>query len=138
MEQFLSIIQWLLPSGGIGALLLWLTSRTLRQARESREVHDAYKTMYEDVRQTLTQQSNEYQELVQRCAHLERAVLRIGACSHYPHCPVVHELRNTKRGYTPDIRKLLRKHEPTAVAEADNRSSTGRDADVVSAGGEPP
>ena len=52
-DSLLNILQWLLPTGSVGAVVVWLTSKTLRQAHTAKQVHDTYKAMYEDVRGTL-------------------------------------------------------------------------------------
>lgn len=115
MEQFLSLLQWLLPSGGIGMLLAWLTSRTIRRSREDQAQHDAYRTMYGELRETLIQLNNDNQQLYMEVAHLKRALLRVHTCTHLRTCPVRRELRKPtgERG-TADLRDLIRQHEPSA------------------------
>ena len=53
IDSLITLLQWLLPTGSVGAVIVWLTSKTLRQARTAKEVHDTYKAMYEDVQGTL-------------------------------------------------------------------------------------
>lgn len=138
MEQYLSLIQWLLPSGGIGALLLWLTSRSLRQSRENREVHDAYKVMYEDLKTTVTRLNSENSKLFEIIAGMERAIMRTNVCAHRGACPVRHELRKSQGGYIPDLRSLLREHEPPDALETELRKPPQRDLDALDPADEPP
>jgi hypothetical protein len=49
MEWIQHVLEWLVPAGGLGSVAVWLTSRTLRHLRTAKEVHDTYKTVYEDV-----------------------------------------------------------------------------------------
>ena len=52
-ETISNLLQWLIPSGSLATVLVWLTSKTLRTLRETKEIHDTYKVMYEDVKVTL-------------------------------------------------------------------------------------
>ncbi len=45
IDSLITLLQWLLPTGSVGAVIVWLTSKTLRQARTAKEVHDTYKAM---------------------------------------------------------------------------------------------
>lgn len=122
-DTILNILQWLIPSGGLGVAIGWLTSRTLRQARTSKEVHDAYRTMYEDVRATLIQLQDDNRELHLAVARLNKAVYATARCAYRVTCPVRHELR---------------KQESKQVAGAGTNLSAGsrrpRDADLDGSG----
>ena len=48
-ETIINLLQWLIPSGGFGAVIVWLTNKNLRNLRMTKEVHDTYKTMFIDV-----------------------------------------------------------------------------------------
>lgn len=113
MEQYLSLLQWLLPSGGIGMLLAWLTSRSIRRSRAEQAQHDAYRTMYGELRETLIQLNNDNQHLYVEVAHLKRALLRVQTCTYSRSCPVRRELRKPTHGGA-DLRELLREHEPSS------------------------
>lgn len=55
METLLQILQWAIPSGGIGAAIAWLVNRKAVSAKAAKAVHDTYKTMYEDISQLLVE-----------------------------------------------------------------------------------
>lgn len=99
-EHLLTLIQWLIPSGGVGALLVWLTSRTIRSARTAKEVHDTYKQMYEDVQRTLIDLQHKNSQLYATLSRLEQAVSRATLCRYYgAACPLRSELQ--KHGAQP-------------------------------------
>lgn len=52
-ETIMEIIQWAIPSGGIGAAIAWIMNRKAAAAKEAKSVHDTYKLMYEDVSREL-------------------------------------------------------------------------------------
>lgn len=92
-ETLSNLLQWLIPSGGLGAVVVWLTNKTLRNLRTSKEVHDTYKQMYQDVQQTLIDIQDENKKLYRVISRLERAVSKVPLCRHYPNCPVNIELQ---------------------------------------------
>ncbi|MDR1454107.1 MAG: hypothetical protein LBJ01_00490 [Tannerella sp.] len=101
MEWLQPVLEWLVPAGGLGSLAVWLTSRTLRtlrQLRTSKEIHDTYKLMYEDV-------SKEVRGLRQAVGRLERAISRASTCRYYGSCPVASGLREQQDGAEPAGRK---------------------------------
>jgi hypothetical protein len=107
MDWVMEILQWVIPAGGIGSVLVWLTSRTLRQLRKSKEIHDTYKSMYQDISETLCHLSattkdlrDENENLRRGFTRLERAVTRAINCRHYNDCPVRAELQKHPDGKT--------------------------------------
>ena len=46
-ETIFQILQWAIPSGGIGAAIAWIANRRLRTVEEKKKVEDTYK---QDVR----------------------------------------------------------------------------------------
>ena len=94
-ETIVSIIQWLVPSGGFGAVIIWLTSKTIRNTRRQKEIHDTYKIMYEDTQNTLLRILDENKKLSYMVLRMERAINRISACSFAASyaCPVSAELQ---------------------------------------------
>lgn len=99
-------MQWALPSGGIGAAIAWIANRNVRRATNAKMVHDAYKTMYEDVSALLMKNQQKYEELnttmcdltsehdrTRRALNrLSRAIEAIQICPHRDTCPVSSEL----------------------------------------------
>ena len=65
-----NLLQWLIPSGGLGAVLVWLTNKTLRNLRTTKEVHDTYKLLYENIRETLIELQNENNKLYKSISRL--------------------------------------------------------------------
>ena len=75
-ETITTILQWLIPSGSLATVVVWLTNKTLRNLRATKEIHDTYKVMYEDVKVTLITMSNEYNKLYTVVVRLEHAISR--------------------------------------------------------------
>ncbi|MGL5894834.1 MAG: hypothetical protein ACRCZM_09525 [Bacteroidales bacterium] len=95
MDNVWTLLMFALPSGFIGSIIGWLTSRRSRVAQTNKEEHDIYKQMYNDVKESVRQQKKEYEEIYARLAQLERAVRSIQGCEHYHACPVKRELRSS-------------------------------------------
>lgn len=96
-ETIITILQWLIPSGSLATVIIWLTNKTLRNARTNKEVHDTYKLMYEDVKRTLIELKNENKNLYRAFARLERAVSKASTCNHYDVCPIRDELQQQQK-----------------------------------------
>lgn len=106
MDIVLQILQWAIPSGGIGAAIAWIVNRKARSAKVAKEVHDTYKTMYEDVSHLLLETQKKYEETIQRIDdlgtenirikrgldRLSRAIEAIQTCPYRASCPVYREL----------------------------------------------
>lgn len=99
------IAQWLVPAGGLGAVAVWLTSWVIRNTRTAKEVHDTYKTMYEDIQGTLIELQNENKKLYKAVSKLERAVSKATTCRYFADCPMRGELQEQTDG-TNDYRPL--------------------------------
>ena len=78
MDNITTFLQWLVPV--LGTAIVWLTNRTLRNTRTVKEVHDTYKTMYEDQQKTLIELQNENGSLYQEVSRLKQVVLRASEC----------------------------------------------------------
>lgn len=147
-ESMITLLQWLIPSGGIGAVIVWLTNKTLRNLRTAKEVHDTYKAMYEDVNSTLVDirkenqnlyqitciQREENEKLYKAIASLERALSRAASCRHWDSCPIRPELRKQEGGGANLALAKLRQHRnrsPSADCERDP-GIEGADADIPS------
>ena len=111
MAEILNILQWVIPSGGIGAAIAWLVHRKVLNARDAKTIHDTYKKMYEDVSEHLTKINEKYEklqdeinrlretndELERQVKALKRAMQTIRRCKYYDQCPVRDELRDGKK-----------------------------------------
>jgi len=109
-ETLLNILQWAVPSGGIGAAVAWIVNRGAHQARQARDVHDTYKTMYQDISRLLIETRKKYDQLQETLSEvkeenaslrrsvnrLERCISKAKACRYYDDCPIRDELRNEK------------------------------------------
>lgn len=114
METILQILQWAIPSGGIGTAIGWFWNRRVSQARSTKEVHDTFKQMYEDVsvllpkiqntNHELNEKINELQEretrLTRALNRMSRAIEAIPLCDYHSQCPVLSELRLDQDGGT--------------------------------------
>lgn len=106
----LEILQWLIPVGGFGSVAAWLTNRTERELKLIRNSHDAYKAMYEDLKETVKEDIQEKKELRNNISLLEKALSRIFNCRYYPDCPVNRELLNQQ---TSDLKTATPAKEAT-------------------------
>lgn len=103
----MQILQWAIPSGGIGAAIAWVANRKVKAAETAKSVHDTYKVMYEDVSTLLVETQKKYEEttkiteklvaennLTRRAVNrLSRAIEAIQLCPHRTACPVSSELQ---------------------------------------------
>lgn len=49
VDTILQFLAWAIPSGGIGAAIAWIANRKVKQAESAKQIHDTYKTMYQDI-----------------------------------------------------------------------------------------
>lgn len=106
MDSILQILQWAIPSGGIGAAIAWVANRRLRAVEEKKKVEDTYKQMYDMVSEeliSLQRQNKENYEKIEEFRNendktrralnrLSRAIEAIQLCPHRAACPVSGEL----------------------------------------------
>lgn len=130
-DTLMNILQWLVPSGGLGAVMVWITSRKLRTIRVAKEEHDTYKLMYEDVSKTLLEIRTDYERLQKAINKLERAISKAHGCTYRDICPILRtELSDdsvTKRNRAvrkqparqPLIRDPADKHSGSAGGESE-------------------
>lgn len=105
--EVMEILQWAIPSGGIGTAFGWLINRRLSAVRIKKEIHDTYKTMYEDVSVLVLNVQKKYEECIETINELReeknrtnralnrlsRAIEAIPLCDYHGQCPVLAELR---------------------------------------------
>lgn len=110
-DWLIQLIQWTVPSGGVGIVLGWLLNRSQQKAESAKTIHNAYKEMYEDVSRELVKLNNENNEIRQKfnsetsslrraINRLVRAIEAIQKCPHSASCPVYTELSNNEGGCT--------------------------------------
>lgn len=105
-DTIFQILQWAIPSGGIGAAIAWIAEKKTRDAKTAKEVHDTYKAMYEDISALLVETQKKYEETKEQIEtlgtensrtrralnRLSRAIEAIQICPHRANCPVSGEL----------------------------------------------
>jgi hypothetical protein len=127
----IDIAQWLIPSGGLGAALAWFFSKTLRQIRTTREVHDTYKQLYENIQETLVDLQDENKKLYRAVSKLERAISKASSCRYYADCPIGRELLREREA---DTKPSRRKRQPGAAGDPDG--AVRADPGIESAAGD--
>jgi len=136
-DTLTTILQWLIPSGGLGAVMAWLFSKVLRKLRETKEIHDTYKTLYEDISQTLKDVQNELDDLHKELGKFRRAVSKIYCCRYYPDCPVQHELQNSET--VSNGKKVRKSNRQPRIRnpDAESDTATGSESETDSSDSEP-
>ncbi len=121
-DTILQIIQWAIPSGGIGAAIAWFANRNARKAETAKSVHDTYKLMYEDVSRELLETQKkvdgstkkidalgeENKRIHYALNRLTRAIQAIQRCPHSSNCPVSDELSLGEGGNASNLAKPKR------------------------------
>ena len=115
-DFIMNALQWAIPSGGIGAAIAWIANRKVKAAEQAKQVHDTYKSMYEDVSRELLNLQRKVDESTRENAsaieelnrentrtrnalnRLSRAIEAIQLCPHRATCPVSGELQNGEEG----------------------------------------
>ena len=115
-DIIMNILQWAIPSGGIGAAIAWIANRKVKAAESAKQVHDTYKSMYEDISRELLNAQKKVDESTRENAkaieelnrenartryalnRLSRAIEAIQLCPHRSTCPVSGELQNGEEG----------------------------------------
>ena len=111
-DIIMNILQWAIPSGGIGAAIAWIANRKVKTAEQEKKVHDIYKAMYEDlgarteelqkkINESAKENARAIEDLNKENARtryalnrLSRAIEAIQLCPHRSSCPVNSELQN--------------------------------------------
>lgn len=94
-ELITQILQWLLPSGFIGSLWVWLRHKENRKVLAAKERSDAYKEMYDNLSGTLIDLQNENIKLYKAVRELNRTIQKASTCKHYADCPIRDELQKS-------------------------------------------
>lgn len=103
MGTIIEGLQWFVPLlfTAIGSVTTWLINRSLYNARSVKEKQDIYKTLYENLHQTVLNIQNDNKKLNISLIQLERAVSKAVLCRYYDnHCPVRTELQGAKGKHT--------------------------------------
>lgn len=115
-DVIMNILQWAIPSGGIGAAIAWIANRKVKEAEQAKQIHDTFKEMYGDVSKELLAKQKELNDAAEEYARaiedlnkenaktryalnrLSRALEAIQLCPHRASCPVSGELQNQEDG----------------------------------------
>ena len=151
-DIILNILQWAIPSGGIGAAIAWIANRKVKEAEQAKRIHDTFKEMYGDVSKELLAKQKELNDAAEDNAkaleelnkenartryalnRLTRAIEAIQLCPHRASCPVSGELQNQEDDGDPDAAdgagkqrkpRQQRKQRHGASGESDNGKSDG-------------
>ena len=151
-DIILNILQWAIPSGGIGAAIAWIANRKVKEAEQAKRIHDTFKEMYGDVSKELLAKQKELNDAAEDNAkaieelnrenartryalnRLTRAIEAIQLCPHRASCPVSRELPNQEDDGDPDAadgagkqrkQRQQRKQRHGASGESDNGKPDG-------------
>ncbi len=153
VDTLMQFLTWAIPSGGIGAAIAWIANRKVKAAESAKQVHDTYKSMYEDIsRELLTTQrkvddtTKATEDLRDENARTRRALNRLSKaieaiqiCPHRSSCPVSSELRLDEEDADPADgvpRAKKRQQRKPRQPERDNKPH-GEDGQSAGDMGEP-
>jgi len=134
----LDILKWLIPVGGFGSIAGWFINRTERELKRIRESHDAYKVMYEDLRETVKEDINEKKKLRTTIGRLERALSRMYGCRYFPNCPVNIELQHQQTDHPKPKPGSSRQPRNKGDSGSEAGNSAGVESETRDTGDEPP
>ena len=132
MLEWTNIFEFL-TSGAVCSAITWLVSKTIRTVRRSKEVHDTYKSMYEDLHGTIIEVQNDNKRLYKAVSKLERTIAKATSCRHYDNCPMRSELQD-KQDDNRDIHSRIRQPNRNKKENKDDRSDTASEGKPVPSG----
>ena len=161
MDTILQILQWAIPSGGIGAAIAWIVNHRVKTVENKKKVEDTYKQMYDMVSAELVElqkkSTDNYAKMEElrlendktrrALNRLSRAIEAIQLCPHRGECPVSRELQNetTSSGKRRAGKRLaIHPKQPSPRASSPDgdypgvAASDGGDGDGGSSDNEPP
>lgn len=145
-DIILNILQWAIPSGGIGAAIAWIANRKVKEAEQAKRIHDTFKEMYGDVSKELLAKQKELNDAAEDNAkaieelnkenartryalnRLTRAIEAIQLCPHRASCPVSGELQNQEDDGNADAADGVSKQRKSRQ-QRKSRHSTGDESD---------
>lgn len=143
MGTLLAILQWAIPSGGIGAAIAWLANRKVQRVKATKEVHDTFHSMYDDVSKLLEETQKKYEKTSKQLEELttenartrrslnrlSRAIEAIQICPYKEKCPVRSELSldGNDDGKLQDDKKCDGKADDNAAGHCDGGKSDDGD-----------
>lgn len=148
-DTIFQILQWAIPSGGIGAAIAWIAEKKTRDAKTAKEVHDTYKAMYEDISALLVETQKKYEETKEQIEtlgpensrtrralnRLSRAIEAIQICPHRANCPVSSELSLDEEADTG--KQVRAKHRITRQRGSEHQHTADATREGTDVGSEP-
>lgn len=148
-DTIFQILQWAIPSGGIGAAIAWIAEKKTRDAKTAKEVHDTYKAMYEDISALLVETQKKYEETKEQIEtlgtensrtrralnRLSRAIEAIQICPHRANCPVSGELSLDEEADTG--KQVRAKHRTTRQRGGEHQYTADATSEGADVGCEP-
>ena len=148
-DTIFQILQWAIPSGGIGAAIAWIAEKKTRDAKTAKEVHDTYKAMYEDISALLVETQKKYEETKEQIEtlgtensrtrralnRLSRAIEAIQICPHRANCPVSGELSLDEE--TDTGKQVRAKHRITRQRGSEHQHTADATREGTDVGSEP-
>ena len=148
-DTIFQILQWAIPSGGIGAAIAWIAEKKTRDAKTAKEVHDTYKAMYEDISALLVETQKKYEETKEQIEtlgtensrtrralnRLSRAIEAIQICPHRANCPVSDELSLDEEADTG--KQVRAKHRITRQRGSEHQHTADAPREGTNVGSEP-
>lgn len=148
-DTIFQILQWAIPSGGIGAAIAWIAEKKTRDAKTAKEVHDTYKAMYEDISALLVETQKKYEETKEQIEtlgtensrtrralnRLSRAIEAIQICPHRANCPVSGELSLDEEADTG--KQVRAKHRITRQRGSEHQHTADATSEGANVGSEP-
>lgn len=148
-DTIFQILQWAIPSGGIGAAIAWIAEKKTRDAKTAKEVHDTYKAMYEDISALLVETQKKYEETKEQIEtlgtensrtrralnRLSRAIEAIQICPHRANCPVSDELSLDEEADTG--KQVRAKHRTTRQRGSEHQHTADATREGTNVGSEP-
>ena len=148
-DTIFQILQWAIPSGGIGAAIAWIAEKKTRDAKTAKEGHDTYKAMYEDISALLVETQKKYEETKEQIEtlgtensrtrralnRLSRAIEAIQICPHRANCPVSGELSLDEEADTG--KQVRAKHRITRQRGSEHQHTADATREGTDVGSEP-
>lgn len=139
MGNIMEVLQWLIPTNAITLFGTWLFNRHLHNARSAKEQQEIFKTMYENLYETVLTIQDDNKTLNSNQVRLERIISKAILCKFYDnHCPVRVELQSIKGKYTtkpirqPANQKSTNNYPRSGTAEQGNDDSDSGESSETS------
>lgn len=93
-----SLWDWLLPAGWLATAIAWWRDRKVYQVRAVKETEGTYKTLYDDLSETVLKISKQLQKQNERNINHETALRKLHTCKYADRCPAIIWMRQQQKG----------------------------------------